>query len=103
MKLIWHIIGKDIRRNTWPLVFWILLFVAQTGLGILALWEDGPNLEWADWIQRVDWMLVTMRFITGYILVTQFVQDDELTGTRMFWLTRPISARRLLAAKGLGI
>jgi hypothetical protein len=103
MKLIWHIIRKDVTRYRWALLAWAMLFVAQMGLGFVMLRTDHPGLEEAAWLQRGSWVLVFLQFATGYLLVTQFVQDDELTGTRMFWLTRPISMRRLLAAKVLGV
>jgi hypothetical protein len=103
MALIWHIIRKDLRRHLWILVFWALLFVAQVGLGLAVLRVDHPSLEWSQWLQWSNWLLVFLQFVTGYFLVTQFVQEDELIGTRMFWLTRPISTRRLLAAKTLGV
>src|SRR4051812_41175621 len=103
MKLIWHLVRKDLRRHRWSLLFWALLFVAQECFGIVMLQVNNPTLEMAGWLQQGSWLLVFLQFVTGYVLVAQFVLDDELTGTRMFWLTRPLSTRRLLAAKTLGI
>jgi hypothetical protein len=103
VKLIWHIIRKDLARYRWALLLWALLFVAQVGLGFVMLHTDNPDLTRGMWMQRESWLLVFLQFVAGYLLVTQFVQADELTGTQMFWLTRPVSAGRLLMAKALGI
>jgi hypothetical protein len=103
MKLIWHIIRKDIVQFRWALLAWASLYAGQIGLGLSMLHMDHPNLEEAAWLQWGNWLLVFLQSATGYLLVTQFVQADGLAGTRMFWLTRPISARRLLAAKALGV
>lgn len=103
MSLIWHIIRKDAGCYRWALLFWGLLWVAQIALGLVAQANDGAELESVTLLQQMNGLLVALRFTTGYILVSRFVQTDELTGTRMFWLTRPISATRLLAAKVVGV
>src|SRR4051812_44622104 len=103
MKLTWHLVRKDFRRHRWALLFWAMLYVAQVGLGFTMLHVDNPGLELSNRLQWGNWLLVFLQFATGYFLVMQFVQEDELAGTRMFWLTRPVSTRRLLAAKTLGV
>lgn len=103
MRLIWHIIKKDAGRDRWALLVWGLLFAAQIGVGLVLLRHGGADKDWVASLQACGTALVFAQFATGYVLVTRFVQEDGLTDTRMFWVTRPISARRLLAAKALGV
>lgn len=102
MKLIWHIIKKDIARDRWALGFWALLFVAQVALGFVLLHEDDADKDWVLKLQFASAALIFLQMTMGYVLVTRLVQADAPIGTSVFWLTRPISAARLLIAKGLG-
>ena len=102
MKLIWHIIRKDIVRDCWALLLWALLFVGQVGIGFALLQTDGSDRDWPMHLQLASLILVFLQFVTGYVLVARLVQADALVGTDMFWLTRPISVVRLLGAKLLG-
>ena len=102
MKLIWHIITKDIVRDRWALLTWALLFVGQDALGIFACNTSGINSYAGMHLQTASFNLVFLQMAMGYVLVTRLVQADALIGTSVFWLTRPISAGRLLTAKLLG-
>ncbi len=102
MKLTWHIIWKDIRSERWALLFWAMLYVAQIVFGLVTFYHDevGSDFEEASWTANV--LMVAAQFFMGYIMVVRLVQADAISGTRMFWLTRPISAGRLLRAKAWG-
>lgn len=102
MKLIWHIIWKDIRSERWALLFWATLYIAQIIFGLVTFYHDevGSDFVEATWTANV--LMVAAQFFMGYIMVVQLVQADAISGTRMFWLTRPISAGRLLQAKAWG-
>ncbi|MEJ1973157.1 MAG: hypothetical protein WDM96_12060 [Lacunisphaera sp.] len=102
MKFIWHIIRKDILRDRWALLLWALLFVAQTGIGFVMLNKESADRETIPFVQLAAFVLVFLQFVMGYVLVARLVQADALVGTNMFWLTRPVSAARLLGAKALG-
>lgn len=102
MKLIWHIIRKDVIRDRRALVIWSLLFVGQVVIGFVAHQDDGADSQWVLRLQLSNVGLIWLQIIMGYILVARLVQADALIGTNMFWLTRPISAARLLAAKLAG-
>jgi len=103
MKLIWHIISKDIIRDRWALLMWAFLFVGQVGIGVFARNSTGVDADTVVYMQIGSVGLVFLQVIMGYILVARLVQADALIGTSMFWRTRPISAGRLLAAKVAGV
>ncbi len=102
MKLIWHIVRKDFVRDRSLIVLWSLLFVGQIVVGHLALNSGAIDAESVTRLQQVNGGLVGLQIILGYFLVVRLVHADALIGTKVFWLTRPISAVRLLAAKLLG-
>lgn len=103
MKLIWHIIRKDIVRERWALLLWVLLFVAQIVLGVVVLRRDAAldATQLAD-LKSSAGAMVFLQVVLGYVLVARLVQADVLIGTNMFWRTRPISAVRLLTSKMIG-
>ena len=103
MKITWHIVKKDFRRLQVPLVFWALLLVAQILIGVRLLHGDGDNLEWFGRLGLYGNLFFALDLIVTYVLVAMLIHDDPLVGSRVFWLTRPISGARLLGAKLLGI
>jgi len=102
MKLIWHIIRKDIRSERWALLFWATLYVAQIVFGLVAFHHDEVGRDFVDATWTGNVLMVSAQFFMGYIMVVRLVQADAISGTQMFWLTRPISAGRLLRAKAWG-
>lgn len=102
MKLIWHIILKDIVRDRVALLTWALFFVGQDLIGVFARHSTRMDDEWVIGLQVASAVLVFLEVTMGYVLVARLVQADALVGTSIFWRTRPISAGRLLAAKLLG-
>ncbi|MEN9401956.1 MAG: hypothetical protein RL091_659 [Verrucomicrobiota bacterium] len=103
MKLIWHIIRKDIARDRWAIGIWALLFLSQVLLGFIARNPGQIDEDYFLRLQLVSIGLVQLQVVMGYILVTRFVHADPVVGTTAFWLTRPIAPGRLLLAKGLGV
>jgi hypothetical protein len=103
MRLIGHIIWKDVRQDWWALLCWLTLFLAQVALGFAFLRNAGSDLVQIDELLIAQRVLTVMQPIIGYLLALRWVQADELSGTRMFWLTRPISGPRLFAAKTIGL
>ena len=103
MKLIWHIIRKDLVRDRWALGLWALLFIGQVLIGVMAENPGHLGVEYFYRLQTGSIGLVALQVVMGYILVTRFVHADPLIGTTVFWLTRPISPGRLLLAKVLGV
>lgn len=101
MKLVWHIVKKDFRRLWGPLALWTLLLIAKGEVGVRALASDGGE-ERVFYFSLCENTLVVLGVIVNLLLVAALVQEDALVGTGMFWVTRPISGGRLLAAKLLG-
>lgn len=99
MKLIWHIIRKDIARDRWALLLWAALFAAQVAIGLVMLHDDGIGRSRIMNLQSASLGLVFTQFLFGYVLVARLVHADMVLGTDMFWVTRPISRVRLLMAK----
>lgn len=103
MKLLRHIIKKDIGRERWALALWALLFVAQIGVGAWVLWDDAADFKWLVKAQTWSVGLMWLQMGMGYVLIARWVHADALLGTKEFWLTRPVSGARLLAAKVTGV
>lgn len=101
MKLVWHIILKDVRRDRWALLLWAALFVAQVVIGFVLLNDAGEDRAFPMKMQLGSVGLVFAEFIAGYVLVVRLVHADPLFGTQMFWATRPITRGRLLVAKAV--
>lgn len=102
MKLIWHIVLKDLARLRRWLALWVTLYALQMGLGFALLYGDGADLDWPNWLQLASAALVLLQIVTGLIAVCRLVHEDRLVGTDVGWRTRPASPARLLAAKLVG-
>jgi hypothetical protein len=103
MNLTWHIVKKDLRALRWPLALWTLLIAAKLGLGVAMLTgEGGASVDWFPTLDNISMLLAGLQGMS-FILVAALIQEDLLVGTSAFWVTRPISGGRLLAAKLLGI
>jgi len=102
MKLIWHIVLKDLTRLRLWLALWVTLFVPQVGLGFTLLLGDGVDPDWPVGFQLASAALILLQVVTGLIAVSRLVHEDRLVGTDVGWRTRPVSPGRLLAAKLVG-
>ena len=104
MRLVWHIVRKDMRRLALPMVAWLVLIVVPA----LAFRLTSPTVEGhvassistlvggaSIWIRLV----VAIQLLIGYVLAGALVMEDSIVETNGFWLTRPIGKARLLAAK----
>lgn len=107
MKLGWHIIRKDLRRMALPVGLW-LAFLLATALWFSWLTPDMQGhaaSEIGAWTTMASiWirLLVGAQFLFGYLLAGSLVLEDAPIGSDGFWMTRPIGAMRLLAAKAGG-
>lgn len=102
MKLIWHIVLKDLARLRRWVALWVALYVLQVGLGFALLFGGGIDLDWPVWLQLSSAALILLQVVTGLIALCQLVHEDRLIGTDVTWRTRPLSPVRLLAAKLVG-
>lgn len=106
MKLVWHILAKDLRRLGWPVAGWLLLHVVST---IWMRWLAAPGGVPAGaieaWLGTISWMATLAKgflLVMGFVLAGALVVEDPVGGSNAFWPTRPISNGRLLSAKALG-
>lgn len=107
MTLVWHIVRKDLRRMAVPVVVWLGAVLAAT------LWLRTRGVEpgaadlgvLTNWIRSVGAFTNFVAWVAcggAVVLAGQWVLEDRVTGSDSFWPSRPISGRRLLAAKVLG-
>ncbi len=97
MRLVAHIVGKDLRRMAWPLLLWGAVILLQYGVwhvrrtagngGDVRGMSDAVMLLWA------------LHLVIGWLLVARLLEDDPLLAEQAAWRVRPISGGRLLAAK----
>jgi len=99
MKLILHIVKKDMLRLRLPLFLWLALVVSQVVVEHLLLagfrigqWDNNT-------MQSVKLWLSVMVILVGFLIVAAAVLDDSTVETDAFWMTRPISSYRLFSAK----
>jgi hypothetical protein len=102
VKLVLHIVRKDLRRLRWPLAAWLALVAAKIGFGFMLIFSDAVNGDLRD---RADDLVKGGMLLEGlltFFLTAMLVQEDSLVGSSQFWLTRPIAGARLLGAKLAG-
>jgi hypothetical protein len=102
MKLTWHIVLKDLRR-LWP---WLAVLVGAMLARYTNFYTPGSapgNIEPISLYdaEQIDFVLFGLSLFTTALSAAALVHQDAVTGSRAFWLTRPISGLRLLAAKTL--
>ena len=110
MKLIWHIVRKDLARLTVPLGLWIGFVVVTTAWfgaaspPVSAATAESANLLgwWINTMHGSGLAGVFLQATVGALLVAVLVLEDLPMGTVAFWLTRPASGMRLLVAKCAG-
>jgi len=104
MRLVWHIVAKDLRRMALPLGLWLGLIVAG------AIWfqwmplavdgHAGSEIDaWLRTMQIWTGLLLAVQLLMGYLLTGTLGLEDPLVGSGEFWMTRPIERARLFAAK----
>lgn len=96
MKLIWHIVRKDLRLVR---LHWLLLAVTGVVVYYLALRIAPPEQRW----ERSDVTSFFVVYLAVWLsLIPALLQTDPPTGTTGFWMTRPIAGRTVYAAKLIG-
>ena len=102
MNLVWHIVKKDFTRLRLPLLLWTCVQLGQIAFSERMFSSASLDGEWfnGQWALLVG--LTFLELTVCYIMVAALVLEDPLVGTQMFWVTRPVSGGRLLAAKLVG-
>ncbi|HEY4246957.1 MAG TPA: hypothetical protein VGM64_08885 [Lacunisphaera sp.] len=103
MNLTWHIVKKDIFGLRIPLVFWTLVMLGQVVIGERLFHEGNYDPAWFNRQGMLFLVLSVMDGLVCYFLVAALIKEDSPVGSRLFWVTHPISGTRLLRAKLIGI
>ena len=101
MNLVLHIVRKDFLRMRGWLGGWVVVLMMPLVLGGWLIAHnplEEPTGRWRDVVS----VITGLQLITAYVLTVFLFQEDNVVGTQRFWLTRPISAGRLLLAKTIG-
>lgn len=107
MNLTLHTVGKDFRcpRLLFPLVGWWGLVILQGVLmGIFARLPHLPppmGMMQEFFMGLLAWLVAFLKMGLLVLVVSQLVQQDSTVGSTAFWLSRPVSGKRLLAGKSL--
>jgi hypothetical protein len=94
MKMIFHILLKDLRRH-WPEIVGFVLVCGIWGWG-----ESHPSTML--WVPQRG-LLQTLFFGLWILITVRLVQGECMVGDREFWPTRPYRWPRLMAAKALAL
>jgi len=103
MKTTWRLMRKDFAALRYPLLLWLLVC---GGAGIFSRQLLAPAGD--HWWARESGDLFSLLYLGVTLLIAHFLVaaialEDPVTGSEMFWATRPIGGRRLLGAKLGGI
>jgi hypothetical protein len=107
VNLVWHQVGKDLRRTGPAAAVWLALVFASAMVVRLAeipveVALGGDVRSWLMGLRMLDGCVTGAGIALAGLLTAQLVQEDGLIGTEAWWLTRPIGRGRLLTAKILG-
>ena len=99
MNLTLHLIGKDFLHLRlylsvwWGLVILQAIFIGSYPQDFLGewRWEVSPS--------HLLSLFAVLEFCLLTVIISQLVQKDSTAGSTAFWLSRPLSGRRLLASK----
>jgi hypothetical protein len=92
MKIVLHILAKDLRRQWIEIGLFVLTCAAWA-------WQTAHPLAIA-WFRQRDFVPVLL-FGLWFFIVIRAVQGECLVGDREFWMTRPYRWPQLMAAKAL--
>jgi hypothetical protein len=98
VKLILHLLSADIRRFRLMIGLWLAISVASTAL-------EGVRPLFASYVFSMNPIGVAgdliwlAKVLVGFVLIPLVVHTHPLVGSDVFWMTRPIPPRALMASK----
>lgn len=101
MRSILHIVRKDLKMLSGRLVVWLVVLAAKTVAGIYAVSSPRAGEVSLDAINGLLLTLAVTDVALTFLLAGLLVHADEVAGSQASWMTRPIAAGRLFAAKML--
>jgi hypothetical protein len=97
--LLAHLIASDVRQFRLPIGAWLLTVTVVTAM--TAVRSSGPDPFMVNPLVVIRELLWIVQVIFLVVLVPLIVQAHPPVGSDAFWMTRPIPASTLLAAKTL--
>jgi len=97
MKMIWHLVKKDLRA-IWPLWLAWLGFIAVR-IPLLLYYLNSAGEKALALMSLVCACALLADSLLVVSLVRSLVHEDALAGDKSFWVTRPITGVQLLVAK----
>ncbi|MCH9650433.1 MAG: hypothetical protein K0U98_19525 [Deltaproteobacteria bacterium] len=96
MRQIFQIYRNDLRRLWLPCCGWILLILLRLSLVLLSPTDGEPaTYPWAETLDGLLQLGILLPILLGLLVL-----EEPPMGTRSYWLSRPITSRSLMAAKG---
>jgi hypothetical protein len=92
MKIILHILVKDLRRQWIEISLFVLVCIAW-------VWQTAHPSSW-EWFRQRE-LVPVLLFGMWFLVVIRAVQGECLVGDREFWMTRPYRWPQLMVAKAL--
>ena len=99
MNQMLHVFRKDLRRLRWAIVAWLAVVVARLIVKTVGAEFSFGAVGLQIVIANVSDLLLFTEIVLLALIVAGLVHDEPLVGPDAFWLTRPIGARPLMAAK----
>jgi hypothetical protein len=94
MKMILHILLKDLRRHWMEIAAYLLVCATWA-------WREAHPLA-LEWLRQRE-LIPILLFGLWMLIAVRLVQGECLVGDREFWPTRPYRWQRLMAAKALAL
>jgi len=98
MKLVLHMVAKDLRRLRGWVIGWLTTLMVPVVIGVLLLRDEPTPDQWNAY-GVVLGAALGLQVVVAYLMTILLVQADRVVGTDAFWVTRPISGGRLLVSK----
>ena len=98
MKLVWHLVRKDLRHLRLYLAGWLGLVILMR---IVIEIEPHLRSEFQILLLIVTPLLPIATFFLLALIVSRLMQNDSPVGSTGFWLSLPVSGGRLLVSKTL--
>ena len=101
MYFVIHQIRRDIRGHAVPLAVWVstLALISVARLLRLDVWLEADPRAYN--LRTIAASGAYALQVAGWLIAARIVQADSLVESTGFWLTRPLTARQLFAAKAL--
>lgn len=100
MNLTLHLVRSDLVRMRVWIACWAGVLLVPIAAGAMLLTRSPFHSE--QWTLPDTLSILTgVELVVGYILTILLIHEHPVLGTTQFWVTRPISRWRLLAAKAL--